>query len=614
MRENVLKNHSVNLGAILIAATTTTIVWAPNSAGTTGTAEPYLCDSGMHSNALAPQPLRAEIDPCIAQDSTFHILMEEEPWERSKPSLRKDRDDIPKFHCAYGWGDAGRQNQFRAMNLAASGHYKEAINEINLAIKAVEDLGTKRNLHDSYNLTWYLRTRMRLFQASGQDTKALTDAEKIATSNYAFPAAVCLLENGKTKEAKSLFASKLNGTNSQIFESYFRYLLALCEERVGELNKAKEDFLTAARFFAMNGKDEAMKVCINRANRYVTRNISTADLERPSRNKSKIYALLKFFTTEKNVFDENKLKVALGAESYEQKSDKLWFKFRDPESTAFSIVEVVSNLQNNNNHAKKLRKLFIRLNTFDCSVTREECEQILPKERTSQPISQLQENTGILDCFKVPSGFLELTWYKNGFGSLYTLELFEGAKDRPVLCNTKWQPYTDFEWQEHINSFLEANRIDEAKRAANEWLEKSNSVECMRMQAKINAAEGHYDLAIEWIDKAIKKQKTRGCVTHTSESSIENFLETEKVEYLLGNHQNEAAAVLLKLVKPIPKLADDYFLKARVGIAQKDYAQAITDLKAAACEYFYEFRIVKRDECLKLITDLRKLLAEEQVR
>lgn len=598
----------------IFIATATLIAWSVPTGNTERAIAANVYEAANRSGAIAPRSKGVEIDPCIAEDSVFHILMEDEPWECSKRSIRRDQDDIPRFYCAHGWGDAGRQNQFRAKNLAASGHFQEALNEINLAVKAVEDLGTKRCSMDSHNLNWYLMTRMKLFLATGQNSNAVADAERIASSNCTFPVSICFLRNGITSRAKMFFATRLKDNTTKTFDGYYRYLLALCEESEGELGRARKSFLAAARYFAMSGKDKAMEVCLERANRNTSIKISAKDLERPSINKANIFRLLKFLIEDKNAFDEDKLKEALAAESYERKSDKVWFKFRDPKSTAFSITEVLSATQEDEKRAGKMRKLFVRINTLECSLTREECKEILPKDNVSLPISQLQESTGALDSYKVPSGLLELTWYKKGFESLYTLELFENSISRPMPGNTRWNPKTEYEWQVKIEGLLEAKQINEAKQAADEWLEKSKSVECLRMQAKVHAAEGHFDLALEWINKAIEREYSYGTAPQSSDNSIRNLLKIEKVEYLLENHQNDDAAAFFDLIKPRPDLADEYLLRAKLEIAKKEYAKAIADLKIASCKYYYEFRIVKRDESLKLISDLTKHLEDKRER
>ncbi len=71
------------------------------------------------------------IAPAVAKDTTFMTLMGSEGWENINPTLRVDDDDKFKSTCMYGWFDAGKFNAFRANNLAANGHYDEAIAEIN---------------------------------------------------------------------------------------------------------------------------------------------------------------------------------------------------------------------------------------------------------------------------------------------------------------------------------------------------------------------------------------------------------------------------------------------------------------------------------------------------
>jgi len=53
-------------------------------------------------------------------------------------------------------------------------------------------------------------------------------------------------------------------------------------------------------------------------------------------------------------------------------------------------------------------------------------------------------------------------------------------------------------------------------------------------------------------------------------------------------------------------LADDYALRAKIEIAQRNYPAALADLKVASEKYFEEFRIVKRDEMKELIASLTK--------
>lgn len=549
------------------------------------------------------------IAPEVAKDTTFLTLMGTERWQHTNKSLRTDDDDKFKAWCMYGWFDAGKYNSYRAMNLAASEHYDEAIIEINRGIDAVRKSISegKKRPHDFYNLTDYLTTRMKMFLAAGRISEAVVDAEELGSTQSKFPAAVCLLENGKTKEAEAIFATLVNNPQTQIFESVCRYMLAVCEEKNGKRGSAQADYLIAARYFAMSGREAAMQVCLENAGKFGAEKskAKVTDLKRPETNKKTIYELVKFLTTEKNAFEGERLKEVLHADSFEKLSgDSLRFKFANPQATAINLIQVGPEERTKGGFLFKGRRLLVRIDTIDCSLTRDECSSLLAMDRISVPMSQLGEETGIVEAYKVPAGLLELTWYKGGFGSLYTLELFEGLSQHPDTANYQRRPSTEDDWYSYILRLLGDKKFADAKRSGIDWLKTSNSELAMRAQAKISAAEGNTAMALIWIDKAIAKHKALKNASNEPASSSILFM--EKAEYLLGNRQIQAAANLFKSALPEKMLADDYALRAKIEIAQRNYPAALADLKVASEKYFEEFRIVKRDEMKELIASLTK--------
>lgn len=602
------RNSSILKGLLSIATVT---CCGLNAAWAVPTQNVSNADTANKKNSEQSIITRMEIAPCIANDSTFQLLMNRESWETAVPSLRTDANDEFRTYCAFGWGDPGHDNAYRAKNLAESGHYDEAIDEITKGITSAEKASNATQPYNLYNLNEYLATRMKLSLKAGQYASAVADAERLLAGGFKFPSAVCLTENGKTKVAEAVFATMINDPQTNIFESYYRYLLAFCEECNGKPDKAREDYLVAAEFFAMAGKDEAMKECLDSANKYSKRAKSIANLKPPLKNKHVVVQLVKFLTSEKKAFDANKLKIVLGADSVEKRSDgSLQFRFRDPKSSAFNLIQVGRETRSSGSTIKSTQKLFIRINTFNCTLTHDECNQLIAIASASAPTSQLQERIGTVRSFTVPSGLLEMSWYKGGFGGLYTLELFEGISQHIPPTYVKWHPHSDEDWDLHIHQLLSAKKVAEARRAGNEWLEKGESMLCMRGQGRICAAEGDYAKAIVWIDKAIAKDKMRGIPNHGG--YIKYYFEIDKAEYLLASNRIEAAESILDSVKPTPVVGDDYFLRAKIAIAKKNYPVAIADLKRASEKYFEEFLIVKRDRADKLITELNNRMETEK--
>lgn len=551
-----------------------------------------------------------DLPSAIAKDSVFQQLMGSERWEHVNRHLRTDEDDKFKAWCLTGWFEAGKFDAYRASNLAASGHVDEAIVEISKSIVAAQKSIDERKWDGKtpYNLQEYLNTRMRLFLASGRIPEALSDAEKLLSTQYKFPAAVVLLEHGKTKDAEAVFATFVNGQQSYLFESVYRYVLALSEEKNGKLGSARSDYLIAARYFAATGKEDAMKVCFESAGRCEKERPTPTkgDLTPPETNKGQLCELIKFLATEKDPFNPEKLKEALHADSFEKNSDGSFrFRMSDPRLTAINMIEVGPE----RNSSSKSFRLAMRLNTTDCSITQDDCRPILPTEKVAVPATKLDSKFGIIEGYKVPAGLLELTWFKGGFGSLYTVELLEGRSKHPEQAYVEWHPRTEEEWYEHIQWLLNAGKVAEAKASCSNWQTKGNSDLCMRAQAKICAAEGNFTMALSLINKAIAKEKTNKLKINPEFGDI---LALEKAEYLLKTHQVQASAQLFKSAIPTKMLADHYSLRAQIELAQKNYPAALADLKTASDKYFEEFRIIKRDETNKQIASLcEKLKGKE---
>lgn len=546
----------------------------------------------------------------IAKDHTFQQLMGSEPWESVNLSLRTDEDDKFKAWCLSGWFDAGKFEAYRANNLAASGHFDEAIREITKSIVAAQKSIDEKKWDGKtpYNLEEYLNTRMKLFLASARFPEAVSDAEKLASTQKKFAAAIVLLEHGKTKDAEAVFATLVNGPQAYLFESVYRYFLAVSEEKNGKAGSARSDYLIAARYFAMTGKEEAMNLCLESARKFDTESTSAtkANLIPPKTNKKELCDLIKFLATEKDAFNPEKLKNALHAESFERNTDGSFrFCMPNPKLTAINMVQVGPE----RNASGKAFKMMIRLNTTDCSITQDDCRTILTMEKVTVPATQLDPKFGTIEGYKVPAGLLELTWQKGGFDSLYTLELLEGRSKHPEQAYFEWRPHDDEQWFSHIIRQLSDGKTAEAKKLAEEWQKKGNSELCMRAQAKICAAEGNLTTAVSWIDRAISKRNQNKL--QTSNRDLGDNLALDKVEYLLQNHQVEPAAQLFKTAVPTKMLADHYALRAKIGIAQKTYLLALADLKTASDKYFEEFRIVRRDETNKQIAKLSELLKQK---
>lgn len=552
-----------------------------------------------------------ELPAAISTDSTFQTLMGLERWEHTVRSHRTDESDKFKAWCLTGWFDTGRFEAYRADNLAASGHVDEAIEEINKSIAAAQkacDEG-KRNSSNKHNLEEYLKTRMKLLLVAGRIAEALEDAEKLLPTQYKFAAAVILLEHGKTKDAETAFATLVNNPQTEIFESVNRYFLALSEEKNGKFESARSDYVIAARYFAMVGREESMKVCLNSAGKLDKEKQSpmkVSDLTPPQTNKEQLCKLIKFLSTEKHAFDPEKLKEVLKADSFEKSPEgSIRFRMPDPKTTAINLVQLGPEY----NASSKALRLILRLNTTDCSITQDDCSSILTMEKVSIPATQLDPKFGTIEGYKVPAGLLEMTWFKGGFGSLYTLELLEGRSTHPNQAYLEWRPRDDDEWFGHIVRLLAQGKTAGAKNAGMEWQKKSNSELFMRAQAKIFSAEGKPTLALLWIDKAISKRKTYKI--HNINPDFGDLLAQEKVEYLLKNHQVQAAAQLFNTAIPKKLLADNYALRAQIELAQKKYPEALADLKMASDKYFEEFRIVKRDETNKQIASLSEQLKQK---
>lgn len=596
----------------VFTAFTVILVSATASCGAPGR---YIPDPNAKEKALDQlEKLGAahqNIPPSITKDATFQTLMGSENWEHVNRSLRIDEDDKFKSNCLFGWFEAGKFEAYRANNLAANGHFGEAIAEINKSITAAQKSISERKWDGKhpYNLEEYLKTRMKLYLALNRTTEAMLDAETLLTTQHKFPAAVILLEHGRTVEAESAFATLVNNPQTQIFESVNRYFLALSEVKNGKFVSARSDYLLAAQFFAMTGKEDAMRVCLESAGKLEKEKLpptKAADLIPPETNKKVLCDLIKFLATEKDAFNAEKLKEVLHADEFNKSPEgSIDFKMPDPRTTAINMVQVGPEW----NASSKALKMVVRLNTTDCSITHEDCRSFMTMEKVDVPATQLDPKFGTIEGYKVPAGLLELTWYKGGFGSLYTLELLEGRSKHPEQAYFEWHPRTDEEWYGHVQRLLTATKLAEAKASVLEWHKKGNSELYLRAQAKICAAEGNSIMALSWIDKAIAKEKTNKI--RKINPDFGDILAQEKAEYLLQNHQVQAAAQLLKSAAPAKMLSDNYALRARIELAQKNYSAALADLETASDKYFEEFRIVKRDETKKQIASLREKLKQK---
>lgn len=567
-----------------------------------------LCASACTCQNSEAAPFEQTLDKRITQSDTFSLLIPKNQWQEAGHVPSDFTQQLRG--CQTGISNTlGGYNAWRANNLAACGHYDEAIGELNQAIGCYDENGSAERSGRSLDAQWLIN-RARLYEKVGRSSDSLADIERSLTMKQLSDQSLCedamlLAEFGKYSRAESVVPNAESGT--AIFRPYFSYLRAVLQEKQGKSEMAKENFKVAATLFAAGGSTAPAQACLDAiaalepSKFSESRKLQISDLKPPNSNHEKITRLMKALASNPDIFDFEVLKPLIGATKIQEFGNGYIIV---PYLGFYKELSLVS-IDKLNSGGKRLN---IHLQPELCTIDKSVLNGMLGKPVKSQ--NHWRHDVAVTEAYKVPSGTLVLNTRKGGFNPIWIAQLYSNDALFPEPVQEPNQVDTTQRTllrQTSIIRFLENDgnaNIEKAQEDVAELLRSDPENPRIHMeQAEVFFRQGKLEDAVRSIDTAIK-YGDRDKLLDSKYTG--NVLLIRKGAYQLEQGKFEQAFANFEIAFPPKPSADLLTLRARAEVGLKKYSIAEKDLKEALNKYYDEARIVKRDETQRLLDSVRK--------
>ena len=349
------------------------------------------------------------LDRRITSSMTYSQLVPR-IYQALSSGKRTDNDERRNRCIEY----VGEADAFRAKNLAASGHYAEAIDQYTEAITCVRDHNHK------YNLADWLFNRSVLYEKVGLADKAvidLLDASHVpkTSETVRFKIALALINHGKYVEAESLLKECVKSGFS-LFRSYQYYLLGYSQEKENQFAAAADSYRKAATLFSASGVTPPAEAALDAFNRVKKEDpgLSMKDLKPPASNLDIVERVVKGLVTDKDVFIPSRLKELCGFAELKETSTVFIPQPYPGKYPEFSLR--VEKLKTGG------RKLVLNLDTVLCSVDKRVLEPYL--KESVETTQGWRRDYAHVEGYRVSSGTVLITILNGGFKSIKNLELY----------------------------------------------------------------------------------------------------------------------------------------------------------------------------------------------
>ncbi len=582
--------------------------------------------SRISTMACATTAILALSTPCWARDKFEGIEMEwtePAPWELSTQS-RNDYQDKNYFHgCVIEAAEVERAKQAvrRAENLGSTGHFDEALTELNTAI----DLA-----NSAYRLTNWRILRAKVYVKLGNKSAALADA-KAAVSNpkldigpllEVVKVLLAIGENQLAEETVGKFLPRFSASPPRI-SAELLFLRGCALQRGGRFQEAKSNFLQAANSFMISGKTDPAQICLSRIDVIDHKAVGTkvSILIPPKKNLEKLKSMVSMLVNAKGkCFSPEFVESATGAklsgtsgDFHEQMipnqnvsnslattsltpPERLATKVADSHYGHFEGIDSVRL-----NTSKVPSKLDITLRTEVCCLEMKDIADILKGLKKSNERSGWNEQLNGRHNYEMPDGTVSFVVSQSGFPAIRTIRIVSSAES-PALDF----PSASFLLVRVIDHCLGDGRKEAALDMARAWLQREPDSELAWITfARTLAENGKFQDAIDELDKLIRARKpavqvpkwqARYNAKHVGDPAL-----ALKGAYLSELGRNEDAMRCFASGFPSILLGDHYLWRGKAELGQKQFAEASRDLKAAVDCFYKEARIVRRDEARKLL-------------
>jgi tetratricopeptide (TPR) repeat protein len=542
------------------------------------------------------------LDRRVVELSYFTQLVAPEHWDPTTP-LPQDFDQEQHSWCGTGFN----VNRIRAVNLANSRHFAEAIGEWS---KVIEQLQSAHFVFDR-DEAFALIERARLYEHIGLNSEALTDiqeASRLTQLNEECRLRLALLsiDLGENSLAEVLLAKAGNLSNSHD-KPIYKYVLAVAQGKSGKVSTAVNSFMEAAKLFAIDGSTACAQACLDAAfslNNDSRRRISKltlSDLTPPRSNSKATLHLLEAFATRKDIFEKGVLEELLSVDGKESANRKQTLSknqaVRDSSEVSKPTIEKLAN---------NGMRISMWLKPEVCVLSSDELKHVLGKPLPAYDERHTEYRGS--KVYRVPAGLLVLVSREGGFNAIWLAQVYSANTVYPQPR----QPIPFFSGEYLKDPFFKTalaradrNSLEVYARLVEDTLKKDpTNVQALTYKAEIAAKQHDLEQALSAINQALRLQSAQS--KNAAQISVDrgNPLLIEKGNYLLEQKKFEEALTIFEQALPKAPEADQLYQRAKAEIGVGQYESARKDLSEAADRYFFWGRITRRDEARELLAEI----------
>ncbi len=564
-------------------------------------------NENTHQARLLPTLTGESIDEIL---SPGLLLESREPWEMQGWPRTDALDKRAWRGCTYTDNintETAYAEIHRANNLAGSGHFDEAIQQLSDAMQRLPSDLRRRRL-----------SRAKLYIKDGQNDRAKEDL-RVAISEKTFDPLVefeiekLLVNLGEYQLAAQTIPTilpRIPKGFGPMAPAQFQYLLAVSEEQLGDFAGALENYSAAGRCFMAQHAVRAATVCM----KHIKKIASSHKLNAPL-----IKDLAKVTDSTTGVPELQAMIKHLFSDSDCLKLTTVQKLTRDPlyeirpgvyggarpgtsvDGAPVSSLTGIGGIEFGTCYTGKGQILGIPMAPFELRLLFTDLNDILSTQTALPVYESLKSKRFTTYMYKVSSGLL--VFFVDSTGAVIRINLYDKEAEKQMRESKQ---KTTKERRGSLAYMIESGDVDEALAITADWLKETpENVDAHSYRAQALALAGKYEEAIKNTDFVIDYGRRAEDKRRLIDSYGGNWPLIQKGTY--QSRLGKYAAALQTFEEAFPKTlnADDYFYRAQAEIGIGRLQDGCADLEEAVRLYFNSARIVRRDEAAKLLHETR---------